>query len=83
MFHKVKNVTPFPNYTVYVEFLNGEKRNYDINPLFNKWMPFNSLREINGLFQQVKVDTGGYGISWNDEIDLECNELYYNGVEAE
>jgi hypothetical protein len=22
------------------------------------------------FFKSVKVDTGGYGISWNDEIDL-------------
>ena len=35
---------------------------------------------IPGLFEQVKVDSGGYGISWNDELDLSCNELYYNGV---
>ena len=32
-----------------------------------------------GLFEQVKVDAGGYGISWNDEIDLSCDELYHNG----
>jgi hypothetical protein len=28
------------------------------------------------LFEQVKVDSGGFGISWNDDIDLSCNELY-------
>lgn len=36
---------------------------------------------INGLFQQVKVDAGGFGISWNDEIDLASEELRINGKE--
>lgn len=40
---------------------------------------FKALTSIQGLFEQVKVDAGGYGISWNDEIDLSCNELYENG----
>lgn len=35
---------------------------------------------MKGLSEQVKVDVGGYGISWNDEIDLSCDELYDNGV---
>jgi hypothetical protein len=32
--------------------------------------------------EQVRVDTGGFGISWNDEIDLSCDELYDNGIES-
>ena len=31
------------------------------------------------LFNDVAVDTGGYGIVWNDELDLSCDELYENG----
>ncbi len=34
---------------------------------------------VTGLFELVRVDAGGYGIIWNDELDLDCNELYYNG----
>ncbi|WP_199647569.1 DUF2442 domain-containing protein [Peptoclostridium sp. AF21-18] len=30
----------------------------------------------------MKIDTGGYGIIWNDDIDLSCNELYENGKEC-
>lgn len=29
---------------------------------------------------EVKVDAGGYGVSWNDDIDLSCNELWENGT---
>ena len=31
------------------------------------------------MFEKVKVDAGGYGISWNDEIDIACDELYFGG----
>ena len=37
---------------------------------------------IHGLFEQVRVDAGGYGIRWNDSKDLSCNELYQNGTTA-
>ena len=32
---------------------------------------------------KYKVDVGGYGISWNDEIDLSCDELWDNDVSYE
>ena len=80
LFYKIKDVKALANYRLSVGFINGEERIYDINPLFNKWASFKSLIETNGLFKQVRVDNGGYGISWNDEIDLECNELYFNGI---
>jgi hypothetical protein len=35
------------------------------------------------LFRRVKTDHGGYGISWNDEIDLSESELWLHGVPAE
>lgn len=31
------------------------------------------------LFEQVQVDAGGYGISWNDELDLDAEEIWHNG----
>ena len=79
MFHKINSVKPLPNYNLVVKFVNGENRNYDVSSLFNKWEPFKSLVSIKGLFEQVRVDAGGFGISWNDELDLSCEELYYNG----
>lgn len=79
MRHKVKTVQPLPNFNLLVGFISGEKRQYDVAPLFDKLEAFKPLRSTQGLFEQVKVDAGGYGISWNDEIDLSCDELYHNG----
>lgn len=80
MFHKVKSVVALPDYMLLVTFEDNVVKYYDIKPLFEKWIEFKNLENIKGLFEQVKVDIGGYGISWNDEIDLSCEELWINGT---
>ena len=82
MFYKVSSVQPLPDYNLLVNFATGERRRYDVKPLFRKWEPFQALITTRGLFDQVRVDAGGYGVSWNDEIDLSCNELYEHGTQA-
>lgn len=79
MFYKVKSVTPLPNYTLRVLFENGTEKEYNVQPLFAKWPVFTDLQTVTGLFDLVKVDAGGYGVSWNDDLDLSCNELWENG----
>ena len=79
MFYKIKDVKPTDNLCLLVDFENGEKKIYDVKPLLNKWSSFQTLIQRHELFEQVKVDQGGYGISWNDDVDLSCDELYYNG----
>ena len=79
MFYKVKEVEPIDNYILEVTFENNIVKYYDVSRLFEKWNVFQNLKIVDGLFEQVKVDKGGYGISWNDEIDLSCEELWEKG----
>ena len=32
------------------------------------------------LFKDVSVDIGGYGISWNDELDIDAETLWADGM---
>lgn len=80
MFHKVRAVSPQPDFRLLVEFAGGETSLYDVRPLFTRWPAFHALQQVTGLFEQVQVDAGGYGISWNDELDLSGNELWENGI---
>ena len=82
MFYKVKAVRPLPDYFLSVLFESGAHKRYDVKPLFDRWESFQALATVKGLFDQVSVDAGGYGVSWNDDIDLSCDELYHNGVEV-
>ena len=82
MYHKVEKVETLPAFVIRIQFKNGMVKYYKVSSLFEKWDVFKELKDIPGLFDQVKVDTGGYGISWNDHIDLECNELWEYGKET-
>ena len=79
MFHKIKHVNALPDYRLSVQFVEGVTKIYDIKPLFAKWDVFKRLRSEHGLFESVEVDQGGYGVIWDDDIDLSCDELYENG----
>lgn len=81
MFYKVKDVKPLDKYILLVTFENSINKYYDLKPLFDKWQSFKLLENNNELYSNVKVDNGGYGISWNEEIDISCNELWENGKE--
>lgn len=78
MFHKIKSVQPLPDMFLRVEFVDGDVTSYDVKPLMMKWDAFKDLSK-GGLFGLVRIDTGGYGVVWNEYIDLACNELWENG----
>lgn len=79
MFHKVKAVGILPDYRLSVQFAEGVTKIYDVKPLFIRWAPFKALEHDPALFSDARVDVGGYGVIWNDDIDLSCDELYANG----
>lgn len=82
MFHKIKSVVPLPDYKLSVQFSEGVTKIYDVTPLFEKIPAFLSLKEAPGMFAEVYADVGGYGVVWNDDIDLSCDELWENGTEV-
>lgn len=80
MFHKIKSVSPLPDYRLSVQFSEGITKIYDMKPLFERIPAFKMLLEQAEEFSGVTVDVGGYGIVWNDDLDLSCDELWENGV---
>lgn len=79
MFHKINTVHALPDYRLSVQFTEGITKIYDVKPLFSKWEAFQILKQMPELFFNVEVDIGGYGILWNDNLDLSCDELFENG----
>lgn len=79
MFHKIKDVYPLPDMKLSVLFTDGTTKSYDVAPLAKRIPAFKAL-EDDSLFNDVMVDVGGYGIIWNDDIDLSCDELWDKGI---
>jgi hypothetical protein len=80
MFHKVKYVAAIPDFRLSVQFSEGVTKVYDMKPLFGKLPVFKQLEKNPARFANVHVDVGGYGIVWDDELDLSCDELWENGT---
>lgn len=82
MFHKVKEVVPLQDMRLCVRFANGSTKEYDVEKLVSRFPQF-AVLEDEHLFEEVQVDVGGYGIVWNNDLDLSCDELWKNGVDVQ
>jgi len=78
---KIKAVTPPEGKRLLVTFVNGVQKVYDCQGIL-QLDRFQLLRN-EAFFKAVTVDPGGYGVSWNDQMDLSEYELWHNGVEVE
>ena len=80
MFHKITSLATLPDFVLLVGFQNGEYKQFDLKPYIDKYQPFRSLKDINGLYEQAKIDVGGFGIVWNDDLDVSAEGIYEQGV---
>ena len=68
----VINVEAMPDYSLFLEFENGEKRIFDMSPLMDK-KPFAQLKGTQ-LFTRAFVDYGT--VVWPGNIDIAPEMLY-------
>ena len=59
-------------------FADGEVVVFDVKTLFDKYPVFQQL-EDKKLFNSLQIDGVGYGVSWNDELDLSSDGIYSRG----
>ncbi len=76
---KIKSVRAEDDLHLIVEFDNNITKNYDCQLIINRH-EFQPLRN-KAFFRSVTVDSGGYGVSWNEDIDISEYELWTNGKE--
>lgn len=81
MAHIIDEIYPLSDYRLLVVFSNGIRKIYDVKPLFEWKKAFKKLKGSN-LFEEVYVDVGGYGVVWNDQIDLSSEEIWNNGLDV-
>lgn len=75
MHARVETVKALPNFMLALTFKTGESRVYDVKPLIAKYSAFQPLKYCKGLFEQVRTDCGGCAVAWNDNIDIDAEEL--------
>lgn len=75
---KIQVAKAINHHVLSIEFNNGEKKLYDITPLLKNEM-FLPLKNPD-FFKNVQVETGGYAVFWNEEIDISEYELWLHGT---
>jgi DNA-binding XRE family transcriptional regulator len=66
------------NLIIEATFADGEVVIFDVKTLFDKFPLFRDL-EKKDLFEKVVIDGTGYGICWNDKLDLSSDGIYSKG----
>lgn len=74
---KLTSVVPLEDYSLLIDFENGEQRIFDLTPYLDKGV-FRELRDRN-YFAKVRLIFGG--VQWPHEQDLSADTLYLDGVE--
>ena len=80
MFAKITSLATLNDYVLLVGFATGEYKQFNLKPIIEKFKPFKALVEVDGLYELAKIDVGGYGIVWNDDLDLSADAVYERGT---
>lgn len=75
----VASVKTAANYELLVEFTDGERRRFSMQP-YLQYPAYAQLVDEN-KFRQVKVENGT--VVWSDEIDISPDTLYLAGSRVE
>ncbi len=78
---RIKSVKSLGERRLLVTFVNGVQKVYDCHGLMHL-ASFQMLKNET-FFKTVVVDAGGYGIFWNDDVDLSEYEVWNNGITLE
>ena len=76
----IKYVQPLEDYRLFLIFDNGAIKIYSLSDRLQT-PAFQPLQD-KALFQSVQLGSGGYGVIWNDEIDLSEYELWIKGTDV-
>lgn len=80
MISRISSIKPLSDYKLSVSFDDGKRVIYDVKE--DMALPgYDLLREVKGLFQQVRLDQSRTCVYWNDEIDLPSDVIYEYGIE--
>lgn len=78
MFHKAVNLEMKEGTVIELTFRDGKVKQYDMAVLFDKYPRLSALKDRE-LFLSGRL-MGAYGIVWNDELDIEAETVYEDGI---
>jgi hypothetical protein len=80
VFQRIQSVSVVEPFRLHAVFVDGTEKEYDLR----RWEhrpEFSLIFRHPALQKAVRVEAGGYGVSWNDDIDLSAEEIFHNGTD--
>ncbi|MCT7953274.1 DUF2442 domain-containing protein [Ancylothrix sp. C2] len=74
---RIVSAKAIDNQTLVIKFTNNEFRKYDISKLLENPM-FAKFRNPTVL-KNFRIEEGGYGLVWDEDVDISEYELWQNG----
>lgn len=78
---RVENVLPLGNLQLLVFFCDGNIKKCDLTDYFQEHAKFRILTQRADCFEGVRVQTGGYGVIWDVNLNISDTELDQMGTE--
>lgn len=75
MFKKIAAVQPFSGSELIVWFADGEARLFDVEEFAKNNNEYATLTDEE-VFATATLAAEGYGVSWDNDLDLGCKEIY-------
>lgn len=76
---KIVGVVPNDNFTLILEFDNGEKRLYDVSPVLKTGTIFESFLNIDN-FRRVYIDDE-HCVAWDIDPEIDSNVVWSNKID--
>lgn len=76
---KIEDVVPLKNSCLLVFFRDGTVRKCDMTEYFEKTRRFSILLTRPDYFSHVQIQTGGYGVQWDENLAVSDSVLYKMG----
>lgn len=76
---RIENVIPLEDYCLLVFFRDGKVRKCSLKAYFAQHSHFGILLKKPELFHQVRMQTGGHGITWDVKLSISDTALYKMG----
>ncbi len=80
MIPRIKSVNALDNYMLRVSFDDNKTVLYNVADDIRQIEDFKSLETVEGLWQNVQLDSSRTCIFWNDRIDLASDSIYEFGI---
>jgi len=77
---KVISATPLKDMRLLIVFNNQVVKLFDVRQIISEYPEYEDLKNED-LFSLVQIESGGYGVSWTQDLDASEGELWEYGME--